>query len=381
MATPGYDMYYLNVMAGPSADRAWLIADDPDHGWIRHTWETQATDPRLPIDGSRRRRSGERSTVRCPGAGAVPRRPVLRARWRGAALFRRLLRHLRPRQHRRHGPGAPAEPRLRYYQAATSRLWCIPPSPTPKKNRLQTLACTSSIGPGATNMVTGAALATINRLPVLLLPGDIFARRNVAPVLQQLESLDSQDISVNDCFKPVSPLLGSHQPTRSVADGAARGDACADQPSRDRRGHAGAAAGCADRGVRLPGRALPRACLACAAQPARPRCAGSRPRRGFAPAERPLIVAGGGVIYAEATEALRRLAEQTGIPVGETRPARAPSPYDHPVNLGAIGATGTWPPTPGARCRPGDRHRHTLQRLHHRLQDRLPAPRTYASLT
>src|SRR5437660_2202203 len=72
------------------------------------------------------------------------------------------------------------------------------------KNRLQTLACTSSVGPGATNMVTGAALATINRLPVLLLPGDIFARRNVAPVLQQLESEHTQDISANDCFKPVS---------------------------------------------------------------------------------------------------------------------------------------------------------------------------------
>src|SRR5438876_1824846 len=71
-------------------------------------------------------------------------------------------------------------------------------------NRLRTFACVSSIGPGATNMVTGAATATINRLPVLLLPGDIFARRNVAPVLQQLESEHTQDISVNDCFKPVS---------------------------------------------------------------------------------------------------------------------------------------------------------------------------------
>ena len=71
-------------------------------------------------------------------------------------------------------------------------------------NRLRTLACTSSIGPGATNMITGAAAATINRVPVLLLPGDIFARRNVAPVLQQLESPATQDISVNDCFKPVS---------------------------------------------------------------------------------------------------------------------------------------------------------------------------------
>ena len=69
--------------------------------------------------------------------------------------------------------------------------------------RMRTLVCTTSIGPGATNMVTGAALATINRLPVLLLPGDIFARRNVAPVLQQLESTATQDISVNDCFKPV----------------------------------------------------------------------------------------------------------------------------------------------------------------------------------
>src|SRR5499433_1766479 len=71
-------------------------------------------------------------------------------------------------------------------------------------NRLSTLACTSSIGPGATNMITGAALATINRLPVLLLPGDIFARRNVAPVLQQLESNTTPDISVNDTFRPVS---------------------------------------------------------------------------------------------------------------------------------------------------------------------------------
>src|SRR3954469_713255 len=70
--------------------------------------------------------------------------------------------------------------------------------------RLRTMVCTSSTGPGATNMLTGAAMATINRIPVLLLPGDIFARRNVAPVLQQLESSQTQDTSVNDCFKPVS---------------------------------------------------------------------------------------------------------------------------------------------------------------------------------
>ena len=96
-------------------------------------------------------------------------------------------------------------PDFRYYQARNEQAMVhIATAYAKTRNRLQTLACTSSIGPGATNMVTGAATATINRLPVLLLPGDIFARRNVAPVLQQLESEHTQDISVNDCFKPVS---------------------------------------------------------------------------------------------------------------------------------------------------------------------------------
>src|SRR5207237_136064 len=96
-------------------------------------------------------------------------------------------------------------PEFRYYQARNEQAMVHAATAYAKtKNRLQTFACTSSVGPGATNMVTGAALATINRLPVLLLPGDIFARRNVAPVLQQLESEHTQDISVNDCFKPVS---------------------------------------------------------------------------------------------------------------------------------------------------------------------------------
>src|SRR5688572_9288784 len=96
-------------------------------------------------------------------------------------------------------------PELRYYQARNEQAMVHTAAAYAKtKNRLQTLVCTSSIGPGATNMVTGAAAATINRLPVLLLPGDLFARRNVGPVLQQLESERSQDVSVNDCFKPVS---------------------------------------------------------------------------------------------------------------------------------------------------------------------------------
>src|SRR6266478_6532902 len=96
-------------------------------------------------------------------------------------------------------------PQFRYYQTKNEQASVhIATAFSKISNRMRTFAYTSSIGPGATNMITGAATATINRIPVLLLPGDIFARRNVGPVLQQLESEHTQDISVNDCFKPVS---------------------------------------------------------------------------------------------------------------------------------------------------------------------------------
>src|ERR671924_1340996 len=103
------------------------------------------------------------------------------------------------------GQALQQNPDFRYYQTRNEQAMVHTATAFAKvSRRMRALACTSSIGPGATNMVTGAATATINRLPVLLLPGDLFARRNVAPVLQQLESEHSQDISVNDCFKPVS---------------------------------------------------------------------------------------------------------------------------------------------------------------------------------
>src|ERR1700730_9661490 len=103
------------------------------------------------------------------------------------------------------GQALEQKPSFPYSLRRTAPVTAHPPDSYVKtSNRLRTLACTSSIGPGATNMVTGAAVATVNRLPVLLLPGDIFARRNVAPVLQQLESPSTQDISVNDCFRPVA---------------------------------------------------------------------------------------------------------------------------------------------------------------------------------
>src|SRR4026207_2420233 len=103
------------------------------------------------------------------------------------------------------GQALQQNPDFRYYQTRNEQAMVHAAAAyTKMKNRLQTMVCTTSIGPGATNMITAAAGATINRLPVLLLPGDIFARRNVAPVLQQLESEHTQDISVNDCFRPIS---------------------------------------------------------------------------------------------------------------------------------------------------------------------------------
>src|ERR1700683_5023222 len=103
------------------------------------------------------------------------------------------------------GQALEQDPGLRYYLFRNEQAMVHAATAFAKTSfRMRALVCTSSIGPGATNMITGAATATVNRLTVLLLPGDIFARRNVAPVLQQLESSATQDISVNDCFKPVS---------------------------------------------------------------------------------------------------------------------------------------------------------------------------------
>ena len=109
-------------------------------------------------------------------------------------------------------------PEFRYYQSRNEQAMVHTAIGYAKmKNRLQTFACTSSIGPGATNMITGAATATINRLPVLLLPGDIFARRNVAPVLQQLESEHSAGHLGQRLLQAGQPLLGPHQPPRAAA--------------------------------------------------------------------------------------------------------------------------------------------------------------------
>ncbi|TDB71777.1 3D-(3,5/4)-trihydroxycyclohexane-1,2-dione acylhydrolase (decyclizing) [Micromonospora sp. KC723] len=208
------------------------------------------------------------------------------------------------------------------------------------RNRLSTLACTASIGPGATNMVTGAALATVNRLPVLLLPGDVFATRVANPVLQELEDPRGGDISVNDTFRPVSrffdrvwrpeqlpaALLGA---TRVLTDPAETGAATIALPQDvQAEAYDWPDELFAKRVWHVPRPVPEPAALARAVEVLR----GAR---------RPLIVAGGGVIYSEATEALRRFAEATGIPVAETQAGKGALRYDHPLSVGAIGATGT----------------------------------------
>ncbi|MCZ2073406.1 MAG: 3D-(3,5/4)-trihydroxycyclohexane-1,2-dione acylhydrolase (decyclizing) [Bryobacterales bacterium] len=242
------------------------------------------------------------------------------------------------------GQALQENPDFRYYQSKNEQASVhIATAFAKTRNRLGTFACISSIGPGATNMITGAAAATINRIPVLLLPGDLFARRNVAPVLQQLESEHSQDVSVNDAFKPVSrywdrinrpdQLICSVVEAMRVLTSPAQTGAVTLALPQDVQSEAWdyPEEMFEKRVWHIPRAEPDRAILARAAERIRS-------------AKRPLIVAGGGILYSEATEALAQFAGQTGIPVGETQAGKGSLPFDHPRNLGAIGVTGT----PGA---------------------------------
>jgi 3D-(3,5/4)-trihydroxycyclohexane-1,2-dione acylhydrolase (decyclizing) len=208
------------------------------------------------------------------------------------------------------------------------------------KNRLGTFACISSIGPGATNMITGAACATINRLPVLIIPGDIFALRNVAPVLQQLESASSQDISVNDCFKPVSKYWDRINRPEQLITSLPEVMRVLTSPS-----DTGTVTLCLPQDVQAEAFDFPEELF-------RKRIWRiARPRPDIKILEeavlqikaskKPMIISGGGVIYSEATGILQKLVERTGIPVAETFAGKGALPYNHPSNLGAVGATGT----------------------------------------
>jgi 3D-(3,5/4)-trihydroxycyclohexane-1,2-dione acylhydrolase (decyclizing) len=230
---------------------------------------------------------------------------------------------------------------LTYYQARNEQAMVHAASAYARqRNRLQTLACTTSIGPGATNMVTGAALATINRLPVLLLPGDVFASRGPDPVLQQLEAAHDGTLSVNDCFRPVSryfdrvvrpeQLIPSALSAMRVLTNQAETGAVTLALPQDVQAEAyDYPEEFFEKRVWRVGRPMPEAEMI------------ERAAALVREADRPIIVSGGGTIYSEATEALRRFAENTGLPVAETQAGKGSMPYDHPLALGAVGATGT----------------------------------------
>jgi 3D-(3,5/4)-trihydroxycyclohexane-1,2-dione acylhydrolase (decyclizing) len=207
------------------------------------------------------------------------------------------------------------------------------------KNRLQTFACTSSIGPGATNMLTGAATATINRLPVLLLPGDIFASRRPDPVLQQVEYPLSMDVSVNDAFIPVSRYWDRINRPEQLLASLPEAMRVLTDPAET-----GAVTICLPQDVQAEAHDYPANFLEKRVhhilRPIPPEEALRRAADLIRDAERPLIVAGGGVIYAEATAALSDFADTLGIPVSETQAGKGALPWNHAWNVGAIGSNG-----------------------------------------
>jgi len=232
-------------------------------------------------------------------------------------------------------------PDFKYYQIRNEQSMVHAAAAYAKmKNRLQTFACTSSIGPGATNMITAAAGATINRLPVLLLPGDFFSKRTATPLLQQLESSSSNDVSVNDCFKPISKYWDRINRPEQLTSALLESMRVLTSPSET-----GSVTLCFPHDVQTEAFDFPSELF--------------EKRIWYVPrntpdsyliekavemikkSKKPMLVAGGGVIYSEAENILTHFAESTGIPVAETFAGKGSLSYNHELNLGAIGATGT----------------------------------------
>lgn len=206
--------------------------------------------------------------------------------------------------------------------------------------RRRMMACTTSIGPGATNMVTAAAVAHVNRIPVLLLPGDVFANRRPDPVLQQIESFSDGTVSANDCFKPVSRYFDRITRPEQIIPALQRAMAVLTDPAdcgpvtlalcQDTQAEAYdyPESFFAEK-VWTPRRIRPdEAELAQAVDLIRN-------------AKKPFIVAGGGVLYSGAEKVLADFAQKHGLFVGETQAGKSSLPHDHQANLGAIGVTGT----------------------------------------
>jgi 3D-(3,5/4)-trihydroxycyclohexane-1,2-dione acylhydrolase (decyclizing) len=206
--------------------------------------------------------------------------------------------------------------------------------------RTRAMACTSSIGPGATNMVTAAALAHVNRLPVLFLPGDVYASRRPDPVLQQVEDFGDGTTSANDCFRPVSRYFDRIARPEQLLDALPRAVMTMIDPVS-----CGPAtlAFCQDvqaEAFDCPEQFLERRVWRIR-RPAPERSNVRQLAEAIRQAKPPLIVAGGGVHYSGASDELAQFAAVFGIPVGETQAGKGSLPWDHPQALGSIGVTGT----------------------------------------
>jgi 3D-(3,5/4)-trihydroxycyclohexane-1,2-dione acylhydrolase (decyclizing) len=207
-------------------------------------------------------------------------------------------------------------------------------------NRLRAFACTSSVGPGATNMVTGAAVATTNRIPVLLLPGDVFATRRASPVLQELEDPTSMDVSVNDTLRPVSKYFDRIWRAEQLPEAMLHAMRVLTDPAET-----GAVTLALPQDVQTEAFDYPESLFETRVwrvrRPPPEAQLIDRLAQKLRTATRPLIVAGGGVIYSDATASLAALAKATGVPVAETQAGKGSLRFDHPQSVGSIGATGS----------------------------------------
>jgi 3D-(3,5/4)-trihydroxycyclohexane-1,2-dione acylhydrolase (decyclizing) len=208
------------------------------------------------------------------------------------------------------------------------------------RNRLSTMACTASIGPGSTNMLTGAALATVNRIPVLLLPSDVFATRAASPVLQELEDPRSSDVSVNDAFRPLSRFFDRIWRPEQLPSALLAAMRVLTDPVET-----GAVTLCLPQDVQAEAYDFPDALFGKrvwhVARPTAEAAFVERAARVLRNARRPLIIAGGGVIYSEASGELDQFARETGIPVADTQAGKGALSWDHPNSVGGVGSTGT----------------------------------------
>jgi 3D-(3,5/4)-trihydroxycyclohexane-1,2-dione acylhydrolase (decyclizing) len=206
--------------------------------------------------------------------------------------------------------------------------------------RERAMACTTSIGPGATNMVTAAALAHVNRLPVLFLPGDVYANRRPDPVLQQIEDFADATVSANDCFRPVSRYFDRITRPEQLLDALPRAMAVLTDPAE-----CGPATLCLCQDVQAEAYDYPESFFAKRVWRRRRVRPDTQELAALVEvirsARAPLIVAGGGVLYSRAEAALSDFATAHGIPVAETQAGKGALAWDHPLALGSIGVTGT----------------------------------------